>query len=87
MGVMPKPPSACESCRRMRTQALSCSLHFALCWLVPFFEESVSDFAVDLRLLVGGEVILRDVCVEILKAGGLAESDELIMNEAVSEGV
>ena len=52
-----------------------------------FFEESVSDFAVDLRLLVGGEVILRDVCVEILEAGGLAESDELIMNEAVSEGV
>ena len=52
-----------------------------------FFEDSVSDFAVDLRLLVGGEVILRDVCVEILKAGGLAESDELIMNEAVSEGV
>ena len=52
-----------------------------------FFKQSVSDFDIDLGLLVGSQLILRDVCVEVLETGCLAKAHKLIVNEAVSEWV
>ena len=50
-----------------------------------FFKQSVSDFDIDLGLLVGSQLILRDVGVEVLEKGWKAH--KLIVNKAVSERV
>ena len=34
--------------------------------LIAFFKQSVSDFDIDLGLIVGGQIILTDVRVEVL---------------------
>ena len=54
---------------------------------MTLLEESLSDLDVHVGLLLRGEVILRDVSVEVLETGGLAKAEDLIMNESVGERV
>ena len=47
--------------------------------MVPFLEERLGDLVVDVLLLE----VVRDLAVEVLQPGSLAEAEELVMNEAV----
>ena len=55
--------------------------------LRSLFDEGVSDFKVSVLLLEGVLVMEEDVAVEVLKASGLAEAQELVVNEAILNGV
>ena len=52
-----------------------------------FLKQSVSDFDIDLGLLVRSQLTLRNVYVEVLETSCLAKAHKLIVNEAVSERV
>ena len=41
-----------------------------------FFKQSVSDFDIDLGLLVGSQLMRRDVCVEVLETVCLQADSE-----------
>jgi hypothetical protein len=47
--------------------------------MVPFLEERLGDLVVDVLLLE----VVRDLAVEVLQLGSLAEAKELVVNETV----
>jgi len=50
-------------------------------------DEGVSGFKISVLLLEGVLVMEEDVTVQILKASGLAEAQELVVNETILNGV
>ena len=58
-----------------------------VCLLGPFLEEGVADLPIDMLLLEA--VLIHEVylAVEVLKAGSLAKSKELVVDEAILDVV
>ena len=55
--------------------------------LRSLFDEGVSNFKVSVLLLEGVLVVEENVAIQILKASGLAEAQELVVNETILNGV
>ncbi len=58
-----------------------------VCLLDPFLEEGVADLPIDMLLLEGVLIRLVYLAVEVLKAGSLAKSKELVVDEAILDVV
>jgi hypothetical protein len=83
----PNPPSPCDSCKRMSTQARSCWFHVLYASRVPFFRRALAILWSTCCCLE--HVLVRElyVPVEILQPGRLAKADELVVDEAILDVV
>ncbi len=55
--------------------------------LGSFFQERVCNFAINVFLLQNASITEQNMGIKILEAGGLAQPEELIMNEAMLNSV
>ena len=58
-----------------------------VCQPGPLFEEGVADFPIDMLLLEAVLIRLVYLAVGVLKAGSLAKSKELVVDEAILDVV
>ena len=58
-----------------------------VCFPGPFLEEGVADLPIDMLLLEAVLIRLVYLAVEVLKAGSLAKSKELVVDEAILDVV